>query len=197
MMKKTTYLLIIILGVFLVVAFLSPVLFFKERDYMAEYKESQVEMTAAGSPQHLALESFTTISEVTVDGDAPFILDYYFPMGLKVIESDTLSTPVVDIDSVWSGNVEVFVVNDSLRFNVTMKALIPTARDYTPTVLPNEESPDLAVVRVPRGMLRQIDTSNASLSLIGFKDASLEIFSSSSQLDIDSCSFSSLTLRKH
>lgn len=196
-MKKTTYILIIFFSVLFVFAFLSPLIFMTERSddpnggtYNIEY----FDMVPKGNPQQYVMTPFHTIAEVDIDMNTNVSLDSNFPLTLNVVESDSVTSPKIDLDACWNGNVKPIVENDTLYFTIDMKALVPKAIENYGIVMAPLESKEMATVTVPRGMLKQILANTNFLNLEDFKGAELFISSQGTYINAVNSNFSFFTI---
>lgn len=167
-MKKSSYALFVFLGLILAGAFLFPAVCMKRLDFHTVIlgEGGPVTEIRTGRFTAFALESTSHISVHEPD-------NRYVPLEIELTGSDTLTAPVIEMDSLWRANTRLELHDGKMCLYVTGAGIDSIRRPYTDYFL----SPDAARIcriSVPEGMLREI-TGCPSLNIHGLRQPSLAI----------------------
>ena len=185
-MKKTTYILFGTLITVFVLSFFLPAMIFKKN----AFKEILLEKSG-----NIATVTTAPFSGIYINDELYNnckTLTPYESLAITVIESDSITSPVIEMDENWKPNLSFKVEDDMLHVEMTMKGLIdsnPTCITYVTVDSGNE---NLAVIKVPRGSLQYLLPSNMKVCLKDFSEAELHINSVWEGLRFVNCSFQTL-----
>lgn len=167
-MKKTTYTLIILCVLAIAAAFAFPPLTF------VRFESATHVIRGAGGKVTIATETFMTL-DVTYDCNVS-CTQSSDTTGIRVTvtECDGLTRPQIVIDRKWQPLVSLESKTDTLCLTVNY----PKSDSENNRISYVEYTPDLATlaeIRVPRGMLHNINAGHHDLVLRDFSDAELTL----------------------
>lgn len=191
-MKKTTYIIIVLLAISVVAAFFLPRIIFTERD--TTYTISIIRLDSIKS---VPLDKFSIItyddgSEMAIKRKSPDKNVY-----IEVIESQEALRPIMQISESWLGNVKYDVEDGTLHFSIDFSALKDadcSGNGKLPDeIVIAEDNFCVAKFIVPSGMIKTIAPRYMDLTLSNFQDADVNVNSIFGHLILNDCQFRRLT----
>lgn len=179
-MKTTSYIIFATLALILVGAFFLPAMVMtrQEDNNLITFKPTgKVTETYPGDFSELNIEIVTRDTRIETPN-------------VEIVESDSLTAPLVEMDDAWLGNVEINRYGERLTLRLTMARFNKEMPGNEMEVAP--EYSQFARVVVPRGTLRRVTGHASSLHLVGFRNATLEIGETWPSISFTDCSFASL-----
>jgi len=154
-MKKTTYILIGILGLLVLTAFFGPVILFQKRDRGQILSDNTLATpipTDSFSSLSVSFEKWPVLQENPL---------------IEIVESDSATTPAIALAKVLKDNARTQVADDELKIIIDLHTAAPDdAAGYN--VRWNNDTTPLAIVTVPKGMLKTLDTGSVQVRLHRF-----------------------------
>ncbi len=191
-MKKTTYILIGSLVAAAVLSFFLPVIFFSSR------KAECVTLSRTGKNKEILPAHFASINVNQSDYSFMETQGDHSTLSLTVVESNNVDRPRITVDSSWYGNVEFNTLEGELNVSVTMDAALEALRSraggVAGRVVIAEDNVNVATITVPRGSLKQLQSSDMSMLLKDFVNADLHIVSSWGGIQAINSSFTTLNI---
>ena len=196
-MKKTTYILGAILGVSFIFVFFLPAVLFRA-DTQSQQEDKVLILTPAPGVKEITLPNFKALCRLGFIQDLNTYLCYQngleFIPDFTIEESDSVSSPVLKLNSMWVDLVSTSIEEETLYLtvNAVSDEMSDNSDFYNVKVIIPDGETDMGVLTVPRGMLTQMWDMRANITLSNFKDASLDIIDPVYELKLQNCSFRSL-----
>lgn len=188
-MKKTTYILASAITLLLIFCFFLPVIFFKANVSITE-TTIFLKHTPGEAGKEIVLPGFSKLVELGGESYTVSICDSLGQLvkpSITIEESDSVNSPVLRVNPMWNNLVEADTVPQVglIRIN----AQLPE-NTYAHVIVPDNET-EIAVLTMPRGMLKEIIESNIELKLADFKDADLSLYRNR-KVTAENCTFRNL-----
>lgn len=210
-MKKTTYIILALLAFTVITAIATfPVLLAtaKVPDGLARLQiPDRIDLNNRGLADTITVDSITKINTeyafpIHIDSDST---EYqYADYCISVVEDPQLTQPIVVVNRGWKGYVTVTDENNVLNIDIDFHSIVSKFEvDYgkdkyfSTDIYADTDLNEVAVVRVPGGMLREISKDDRFYStdivycLRDFKDASLKVCN---DCIMTNCSFRTLSI---
>lgn len=190
-MKKTTYILASAITLLLIFCFLLPVILFKTNESITE-TTIFLKHSPGEAGKEIVLPGFSKLVDLGSESYSVSICDSLGQLikpSITIEESDSVSSPVLRVNPIWNNLVEADTVPQVglIRIN----AHLPK-NTYAHVIVPENET-EIAVLTMPRGMLKEIIESNILVKLSDFKDADLSLYRNQ-RVTAENCTFSNLNV---
>lgn len=209
-MKKTTYIIMAVLALCLLLSFSVPAILFKptSRPYVGNIEHI---ISPGGEAAEVLLDSFTNLNCALYAEER-----YYDPilyihnengtqriLSLRVEEADGISSPKLTVNPGWTGYLKAVVADSVLTVNFNLDSFVPdfvaeegeeTSFDRgSVTFIVPEECSQVGVLQVPRGMLDGVVSDRTTVTLAGFRDATMTVRPNDGIIGAEDCSFITYT----
>lgn len=183
-MKTSTYLIIaaFIAGIVAVVTFLAMVLF------TGESRDNENVMLTEGTVVR-QLPQFSTVSVTVYPRGEKYFLTKF--RGIEIVESDTVSSPLLKIGDGLDPMTVARVESDTLFVEINPDLVYNSGNTRYVKFIETSDIHPVALI-VPRGMVRSISNVSSALYLTRFISSGLDVDIRSGRLVMNRCSIDTL-----